>query len=236
MTAKKFLRCVECNEIIPLSDCDTCPGYSYNSKTDTYTEIAKNDRKEFDKKHIGHTLEVLKRLDNTEVSDISLGELMADIYFEAETEDQKRRKYTINAWRKDINQPTCYRTARGRIRTKEVEIQVQADAFRTQIMAQDQKFFLSDGEIDVLLMALKSIAGENRHLIKEEDIWPDQHSRLIQWARLNDALMEIYLKSCGKFFGTGEKMRFIENFIKTHNEVQDVLNIRLKSEFWIEEI
>ena len=112
------------------------------------------------------------------------------------------------------------------------EISIQKENIK-KVIRKEEDVLMQDWEIDSFITSFNFIAIENANLFKEKDITPDSFYPLVSWVIYSKELIEILLTSCKIIFPDEQKFKFIKQFIEKHNEIEDVLAVRMKKTFWL---
>ena len=98
----KLIRCVDCNEVIPLSTYDFYPEYLYDAEKGIFEERKRDDRKSFEAKHQRHHVEELSIIEGSFISEDPYLEPLKTGYFEVTNGCEN---FVVKKWRNDIHAP-----------------------------------------------------------------------------------------------------------------------------------
>ena len=129
---RRLIRCVECNEIISMTEYDFSPEYRYDEEKDCFIELTKNDREHFVTKHKDHSTEELNVNGASFVSQSPYSDPLKTCYFEA---TNGRENFVIKRWRDTIEDPVEYELFKGHIEITDPQVEVQTTHIRRQIEA-----------------------------------------------------------------------------------------------------
>ncbi|MFH1624308.1 MAG: hypothetical protein ABID54_04030 [Pseudomonadota bacterium] len=223
----RLLRCVQCNEVINLTEHDFAAEYHYDKEKDLFTEEVKNDRKPFMTKHRGHETEELKVNRASFISDRPYSEPLKTCYFEATngTED-----FVIKKWRNRIDSPVRYEAVRGRIEITKIELDVQAESIRRQIQ-REMNPPISEDKMTLLIKVVERVVSQLDPKTLLEDAL-DLNNPLFSYCKLrSDTIKTIIELSKGIF--EEEEFKKIRHFIYENSDYDGVMSPLVKRQFEI---
>ncbi|MBW1973826.1 MAG: hypothetical protein JRI44_13475 [Deltaproteobacteria bacterium] len=221
----KLIRCINCNEVMGITEWDFCPQYIYNRNNGTIKEIEIDDRKEFLQRHKGHKIEELIPI-TPPISDKPYTEPTKTCYFEATNGNER---FLIKRWRDKIDSPFIYEIIKGSIEIKNIEVQVQVEAIKKQIrMVKD--FCISEEKLNNFI---KAVQKEVKKLDPQTlEVCAEGKTPSISYCKLSDDCVEGILKRCQDKFNLQE-LNFLRNFILQNNYYNDVMTLIVKKNFFI---
>ncbi|KPJ69405.1 MAG: hypothetical protein AMJ45_00160, partial [Syntrophobacter sp. DG_60] len=147
-------------------------------------------------------------------------------YFEATNGNER---FLIKRWRSKIDAPFAYKIIRGRIKIKNVKVQVQAKAIKKQIRI-EKNFCISGEKLDNFI---KAIQEEAQKLNPEKlEVIAEGDTPLVSYCRLDNNCVERILTRCMDKFNQQE-FKLLRDFILRHNQYNDVMTLVMKKRFSI---
>jgi len=223
----KLLRCIECNEIISITEHDSSPEYHYDEKGDRFIELAKNDREPFITKHKNHKIEELRVNRASYISDRPYSEPLKAAYFEA---TNGREDFVIKKWREKIESPLRYELIKGYIEITDIKLDVQGENIRKQIQAEINPSIVED-KITCLIQLVERVVSQlDLETLLEDSVESD--NPLVLYCKLtNDTTKNIIELSKDIF--EGEEFKRVEDFINKNNDYDGVIAPLVKYRFEI---
>lgn len=219
----KLIRCIQCNEVINMTEWDFSPQYIWNEGE--IKEIKMNDRKAFLQRHKGHKMEELTPVTSL-ISNKPYTEPVKACYFEATNGNER---FLIKRWRSKIDAPFAYKIIKGRIKIENVRVQVQAEAIKKQIQI-EKDFCISEEKLDSFIKAIKK---EAEKLNPEKlEVTAEGDTPLVSYCRLNNNCIEQILARCQRKFNQQE-LELLRNFILQHNQYNGVMTLVVRKGFSI---
>ena len=219
----KLIRCIQCNEIMNMTEWDFFPQYIWNEGE--IKEIKMNDRKAFLQRHKGHEMEELTPVTSL-ISNKPYTEPVKACYFEATNGNER---FLIKRWRSKIDAPFAYKIIKGKIKIKNVKVQVQAKAIKKQIRI-EKNFCISGEKLDNFI---KAIQEEAEKLNPEKlEVTAEGDTPLVSYCRLDNNCVERILTRCMDKFNLQE-LKLLKDFILRHNQYNDVMTLVMRKEFFI---
>ncbi|HEB74615.1 MAG TPA: hypothetical protein ENJ03_05275 [Candidatus Desulfofervidus auxilii] len=219
----KLIRCINCNEVMNITEWDSCPQYTYDNGK--IKEIEVDDRKEFLQRHKGHKIEELIPI-TPPISEKPYTEPIKTCYFEATNGNER---FLIKKWRDKIDSPFIYEIIKGRIEIKNIEVQVQAEAIKKQIQ-RAKDFCISEEKLNNFIKVIqKEVKKLDPQTLK---VCAEGESPSISYCKLSDDCVKGILKKCQDKFNLQE-LNFLKNFISQNNFYNDVMTLIVKKNFFI---
>ncbi len=159
---EKLLRCVQCNQVIPLYGDLIDIGENIPLPGVTWAEDDLQLQEEFFLKHRGHSLEELTVDFETYMSDKPALELIKVSYFEA---TNGREKFLIKRIRERLDQPAHYEIMPGKLKIATVAQAILEEKFRKELTSLNALEKLTEEDIASLIKALRE---ELNNIVPEE--------------------------------------------------------------------
>ena len=222
----RLLRCRQCNEVINLTEYDSCPEYSYDEEKQDFTEEQRNDRQCFDIKHKGHMLEELIVKKNSFVSESSYWEPSKVSFFEA---TNGKENFVVKKWRKSIEDPVSYELIKGKLETYNLGIEVQSEDILKQMKADMPDW--PEFKTNQLIMIIQEVASylDPKEM---ERVGFESDNPLIYYSNFDATALKSIFNLCKKIFDDDEIER-IKRFIHQNSDYDGVIALRVKRGFRI---
>ncbi len=224
--ADKLVRCIQCNEVVNMTGYDFVPEYRHSDESQTFLEIARDDRRAFQLRHATHTLEELTVVSDSYVSRQPYLDPVGVGYFEA---TNGRDRFLVKRWRESIDTSLNYQIISGEIVITKIRSDVQADDIRKEIGAQITSPPLPEPKIDQFIHIVKKVISE-LNLNQVTGISADGDTPLISYCKLDDDTIDRILEMARRVFDVKELDR-IKTFICQNNEYNHVMTLRIAREF-----
>lgn len=229
-----LLRCVKCNEVVPLTPCDFSPG-EQQPRVGILT-ITEAERRSFEKHHQGHRLDRLEVQRESYISRHPWSNPAREGFFEAT--DNQGRNFVIKQWRERADEPMRYEfMGHGCIEIENREIEIQKEAFKEKLglEAKARELVISEGKVELFILFLECKLVFFRYKRFKEMVF-NEHP-LVVWVKLDDSLlssMRDFVETEGMegIFDQRES-QFLKDFIENHNYPTDVLGLRIRRDFEI---
>lgn len=222
----RLVRCKECNEVINMTGSDFVPEYRHLEESQTFLEIARDDRKAFQLRHATHPLEELILVPDSYVSRHPYSDPVGVGYFEA---TNGRDRFLIKRWRESIDTPLNYQIIPGEMVITKIRFYVQADDIRKEIRAQITSPSLPEPKIDQFIRIVKKVISK-LDLNQVTGISAEGDTPLISHCKLDDDTIDRILEMGRRLFDAKELNR-IKTFIYQNNEYNDVMTLKIVREF-----
>ena len=222
----RLLRCIECNEIINMTEHDFSAEYHYDKEKDCFIELIKNDREPFITKHKRHKVEELKVNMSSYISDRPYSEPLKTSYFEA---TNGREDFVIKRWRDRIESPLRYEIAEGYIEVTNKSV-IHCENIRKQIQAEINPL-ISQDKITRLIQVVERVISEldTKSLLK--DSLELDHPLVLQ-CRLKNSVIKSIVELSKDIF-KGEEFKKIRDFIYDNSDYTGVMAPLVKRQFTI---
>lgn len=225
----KLTRCVDCNEIIPLSVYDSYPEYVYDIERDILREQKRDDRKNFEDKHQRHHLEELQVIEGSCISGGPYREPVKASYFEVTNGSEN---FVIKKWRKDIYDPLTYELIPGHLAFTELMFSPQYDDIRKQFQTEVKLTDHTEEKMEHFLTVVRSVISQmNESDLETEDLYETDNPAIV-YVQLNEEKVGKILEGCRTVF-TPEELKKLAVFIRENNEHDGVMTALVKRQFEI---
>ncbi len=219
----KLIRCIQCNEVINMTEWDFYPQYIWNEGE--IKEIKMDDRKAFLQRHKGHKMEELTPV-TPFISDKTYTEPVKTCYLEATNGSEK---FLIKKWRNTIDDPFSYEIIRGRIEIKDIKVKVQSNDIKKQIQM-EKNLCISEEKVDNFI---KGVQKEVEKLNPEKlEISAEGNTPLDSYCRLNNDCIEQILTRCQDKFNQQE-LNLLRDFVLQNNQYNDVMTLMVRKKICI---
>jgi len=223
----RLLRCVECNEVVFMTEHDSSPEYHYVEKEDRFIKLVKNDRESFMMKHDNHEKEELTINEASYISDRSYSEPLKTVYFEA---TNGKRNFVIKRWRDKIESPVRYQLINGRIEITDIELEIHGESIRRQIGAEIDPP-ISENRVTQFVQVVKVVVSQlDPRTLMEDSFESDNPLRL--YCKLKNKTI-IHLVELSKKIFEGEELKKIKKFIYENSGYDGVIAPLVKYRFKI---
>ena len=214
---RRLIRCVECNEIISLTEHDFSPEYRYDEEKDCFIEQTKNDREPFVTKHKDHSTEELKVNGASFVSQSPYSEPLKTCYFEATNGSEN---FVIKRWRDTIEAPVEYELFKGHIEITDPKVEVQTTHIRRQIEA-DMDHLIPEEKINRFIKKVETVVSQlNPKTLLEDSLESDCPS--VMYCRLMDNTIDSIVEQSKDIFNRKEAVA-IQDFIYENIDYDGVM-------------
>ena len=219
-----LIRCIKCNAIMHMTEGDSSPHYAWNDGE--INEITTDDRKTFLQKHKDHPTEHLTPL-TPPISDKPYNEPLKTSYFEATNGTER---FLIKRWRTKIEDPFAYEIIEGSIKLTNGTLRIQASAITKQLQAENDSL-ISEEKIHSFIQAVRAEV----ELLDPEalEITAEGETPLTSYYQLGSTCVDRVLTRCKGTF-TQRELNKLRDFIKVHNEYDDVMTVIAKKELAIQ--
>jgi hypothetical protein len=219
-----LIRCIKCNAIMHMTEGDGSPHYAWNDGE--INEITTDDRKTFLQKHKDHPTEYLTPL-TPPISDKPYNEPLKTSYFEATNGTER---FLIKRWRTKIEDPFAYEIIEGSIKLTNGTLRIQASAITKQLQAENDSL-ISEEKIHSFIQAVRAEV----ELLDPEalEITAEGETPLTSYYQLGSTCVDRVLTRCKGTF-TQRELNKLRDFIKEHNEYDDVMTVIAKKELAIQ--
>jgi hypothetical protein len=220
---KTLIRCIDCNEVINMTEEDFTPYYTwYEGELQEYEA---NDREAFDRTHKGHQTEHLTPL-TTPLSDKPYREPVKTSYFEA---TNGIKNFLIKRWRRSIAEPVTYEIMDGRLEVTHGPLRAQTEDIKKQLKA-EYGSSMTDEKVECLLTAIyKEIEKLNP---VDLVLSVEGETPLIAYHLLSNNCVERILIRCQDKFNHDE-LQLLREFITEHNTYDDVMTVIVHADFTV---
>ncbi len=223
----RLLRCVECDEIINMTEHDFSVEYYYDEENERFIEHPKDDRKSFITGHRGHDIEELRVNKATYVSDRPYSEPLKTGYFEA---TNGRETFVIKKYRDTIESPITYELINGHIEIVSVELKIQNEEIRRQIRTEISPP-ISEDKITRLMWVMQRVVSQlNANILLHDSLESD--NPLISYCKLDNRSLEDMIE-LGKDIFEKEEFKKIRDFIYANSGHDGVMAPLVKRQFAI---
>lgn len=222
----RLVRCIQCNEVINMTGYDFVPEYRHLEESQTFLEIARDDRRAFQLRHATHTLEELTVVSDSYVSRQPYLDPVGVGYFEATNGGDR---FLVKRWRESIDTPFNYQIIPGEIVITKIRFDVQADDIRKEIGAQITSPSLPEPKIDQFIRTVKKVIAKS-NVNQVTKISAEGDTPLVSYCKLDDDTIGRILEMGRRVFDA-EELNRIKAFIYQNNEYNDVMTVRMAREF-----
>jgi hypothetical protein len=231
MDEGKFIRCHHCDAIHHVTPFDKAPVYALVSGQ-VETSSA-DDWRAFMEGHAHHKLEPLRATGEKYFGTRNPMDPMGVGYLEV-TNGQE--KFLLRRSRKSIAEPLAYELVKGKTVGPDATVEVQETEIKKEI-----KYHFnwtpalppSDDKIDLFIALLKCLVKE----IDPNTIQVTEYSytgESVAYGRLNQDVIDALMRKCAAYFLAAEQ-EAICRFIHSHREGCDVMTLRVRQHFSVED-
>jgi hypothetical protein len=222
---KTLIRCIDCNEVINMTEEDFTPIYTWHEGE--LQEHEANDREIFDSVHKDHKTEHLTPL-TTPLSDKPYREPVKTSYFEA---TNGIKNFLIKRWRSSIDEAVMYEIMDGRLELTRGSVRAQTEAIKKQLKADyGSPTPMTDEKVECFLTAIHK---EIEKLDPADLVLSvEGETPLIAYHLLSNNCVERILIRCQEKFNHDE-LQMLREFIREHNVYDDVMTVMLHTDFTV---
>jgi hypothetical protein len=224
---RRLIRCIECNEIINLTEHDFSSEYDYNEKEDRFIEYLIDDREPFKTKHKNHKIEELKVNKDSYISDSLYFEPLKVCYFEATNGSEV---FVIKAGRDNIEFPLRYELIKGHIEIMGSKLEVQGDNIRRQVRAEINQPFSEDKMDRFIQVIERYISQLDPEALLDDSLESD--NPLLLYCKLKGSHIKSIIELSKDIF-TKAELKKIRDFIYDNSDHYGVISPLLKRQFEI---
>ena len=162
-------------------------------------------------------------------------EPVKEVFFSVKSPDGK--EITLRRWRNSINEPLQYEILEKKLEVRIADIQIQEEAIRRQILAENPSPM--DWTIEGFILILKNILREEHGYLKMElesnstqeklNLYESDHP-LILFLEISPYLIERIFYNIDKVIDVGDR-EFLKDFARRHNERDDVMLLKVAWDF-----
>jgi hypothetical protein len=220
---ERFIRCRECNQILPLSPfCEdfaasgSLPGVEWSNEDSNFL-------RKFTFSHWNHPQEEIWVDPETIFSEKSSHGTAQTIYFEATNGHQK---FLIKRTKPGLAHPARYEILPGRMKISNQVTKIQEADLRKEISAEGSPAGLSAEKTSEFIRAFSEEVAAilPQDLLQEIDALAEGDSPRVLYAALKEERWEKILDRCARNFQILE-LRWIREFIRTHRQPGEVLSL-----------
>ncbi len=210
----QLIRCITCNELFLKTPFDRSPEYESlaGGSTEPYPKTERDDFEEFLSHHPNHSMEQLKIIEDSFVSEKPYCEPTKVSYFKA---TNGKENFVIKRFRKRIDEPLSYQLIEGDYSLNLVRLEIQEEEVIKQLKRELPSSLREDQFESFLKLCryvLKTINMNDLERVPEDSIHP-----LEIYYKMDDVSLAYLLRNCRSLF-KGEEYRAIEAFIHRHRE------------------
>jgi hypothetical protein len=211
----QLIRCITCNELFARTAFDQWPEYESVSgrSSEPYRTMEKDDFQDFLKHHRNHSMENLKVLEDSLVSEKPYIEPTKVSYFKA---TNGKESFVIKRLRKKIDEPLAYQLIEGDYSLKLHRLEIQSEEIIKQLKRELDTSLLHKDQVEAFLKLyrhiLKTIDINSLERIPEDSVHP-----LEIYYKMDDVSFAYLLRNCRAVF-KGQEYKAIETFIHSHRE------------------
>ena len=225
----KWIRCIECNKVAHVTDCDCTPQYQCDEKLEEVIEKPMDDMRNFMVQHEHHKIEELSRINDSFISEGAYVEPLKVSYFEA---TNGKERFVIKKWRDNINDPLQYELIPGCIKTT-ISLGLQLDEIRKQLDDEVKHPSITEAKIERFIQIIEDVAsqfsaGDRVEITAESEI------PLVSYCKMDTDVIREILRRSEEIF-RAEELKEIERFICRNNSDNGSMTLLLKRAFTIEE-
>jgi hypothetical protein len=193
---------------------DDHPEYRFDPgrPPESFQSVERDDFKDFLSHHQGHSLENLKIIEDSFVSEKAYSEPIKTSFFRA---TDGREKFVIKRYRERIEEPLKYELVPGDYCLKCIAIEIQSAEILKQL-GREVKPPLSQRKIDVFLK-LMGVIVEGIDTKDLERIPEESHHPLEVYYKLDEVRVMYLLRNCRRIF-KGQEYLAVEEFIHRHKD------------------
>ena len=226
MTAR-WIRCVDCNVAVHITDYDCLPSYYYDQKCAEVIEKPMDDEAHFMGGHKGHTMEELFVVKDSFISEGRYGEPLKISYFEATNGTER---FVVKGWREDINHAMAYEVMPGYIEMS-FKREVQADEMRRQLSEEIKDPPLAETAIEGFIQIVEKVVTQFP-VSDRIEITAETDTPLISHCTLGDNALRKIMTASKKIFDVGEWEK-VEQFVYQNNDYNEPMTVLLKRAFTV---
>lgn len=225
--AARWIRCVDCNVAVHITDYDCLPSYYYDQKCAEVIEKPMDDEAHFMGGHKGHTMEELFVVKDSFISEGRYGEPLKISYFEATNGTER---FVVKGWREDINHAMAYEVIPGYIEMS-FKREAQADAMRRQLSEEIKDPPLAETAIEGFIQIVEKVVTQFP-VSDRIEITAETDTPLISHCRLGDNALRKIMTASKKIFDVGEWEK-VEQFVYQNNDYNEPMTFLLKRAFTV---
>jgi hypothetical protein len=225
--AARWIRCVDCNVAVHITDYDCLPSYYYDQKCAEVIEKPMDDEAHFMGGHKGHTMEELFVVKDSFISEGRYGEPLKISYFEATNGTER---FVVKGWREDINHAMAYEVIPGYIEMS-FKREVQADEMRRQLSEEIKDPPLAETAIEGFIQIVEKVVTQFP-VSDRIEITAETDTPLISHCRLGDNALRKIMTASKKIFDVGEWEK-VEQFVYQNNDYNEPMTFLLKRAFTV---
>lgn len=225
--SERWIRCVECNQVVRMTPFDGLPSYAYDEGCGDFIETAVDDGACFVGQHKQHPLEELFIIKGSFISEGRYGEPLKVNYFEA---SNGKERFVIRGFRQDITRPMEYELIPGYIETS-FRRAVQSKELRRQLEEEITDPPLSEVQVERFIKTVEQVAVK----FPPQDgieITAETDTPLISHCKLGCGAIGEILSRCREFLDDLEIAR-LRKFIDDNNSYNEPMTLLLKRTFRI---
>lgn len=223
----RWVRCVECNQVVHVTDYDCAPQYYCDENLEEITERPIDDMKHFMAKHKHHKMEELTIIKNSFISEGRYGEPLKVSYFEA---TNGKDRFVIKGWRENIGTSIKYELVPGYIKTA-YNLELQSDEIRKQMSEEIKDPTISETKIERFIQIVEKVISQPPIRDKIE-ITAETDTPLISHCKMDASSIREILSLSREIFNAGE-LKKVEQFIRRNNNYNEPITLLLKRAFII---
>jgi len=223
----RWIRCVECNQVIHTTDYDCSPQYLCDEYLEEIIEKPMDDMKYFMDQHKHHKIEELMVVKNSFMSEGRYSDPMKVSYFEA---TNGKDRFVIKGWRDDINSSLKYELIPGYIKTT-FNLEVQYNEIKKQMSEEIRDPPLAETKIEQFIQIIEKVVSQFPSKDKIE-ITAETDTPLISYCKMGINSVREILGLSGKIFDA-EELKKVEQFIHQNNNYNEPMTLLLKRMFTI---
>lgn len=224
---RRLMRCIDCNEIVNLTEHDLSSEYSYNDKENRFIEHLIDDREPFKTRNKDHKIEELRVNKALHVSDRPYFEPLKVSYFEATNGSEV---FVIKAGRERIEFPLRYELIKAYIEIMGSKLEVQGDNIRRQLRLEIDPP-LSEDKIDRFIEVIQRYLSKlDPEPLLDDSLESD--NPLLSYCKLKGSHIKSIIELSNDIF-TKEELKKIRDFILNNSDHYGVISPLLKGQYKI---
>jgi hypothetical protein len=225
--AARWIRCVDCNVAVHITDYDCLPSYYYDQKCAEVIEKPMDDEAHFMEGHKCHTVEELFVVKDSFISEGRYGEPLKISYFEATNGTER---FVVKGWREHINHAMAYEVIPGYIEMS-FKREVQADEMRRQLSEDIKDPPLAETAIEGFIQIVEKVVT-HFPVSDRIEITAETDTPLISHCRLGANALRKIMTAAKEIFDAGEWEK-VEQFVYQNNDYNEPMTFLLKRAFTV---
>jgi len=208
---QQLIRCINCNEVYLKTPFDTLPQYDTSSQP--FETIEKDDYRDFLQSHRGHRLEDLSIIEDSFVSEKDYIEPVKATYFRA---TNGKERFVIKKSRERIDEPLKYEVISGDYSLTCLSVSIQSKDIEKQLAAEFKNKPLSKEKVNAFIKTCQRIA-ETADLRNLERACEESPNPLEMYYKMDEVSLVTLRRNCRHLF-EAKKYSDMEAFIQREKE------------------